>query len=67
MSTITIQIEDSNLKLITELVKKLGGKVLNKETKVPNEETIEAIKEARAGKGTLVRNKKELDTFLLKI
>lgn len=64
---ITIHIKETHpmAKALIDYLSKLSFVSVEKKEKIPNNETLAAIKEAKSGKKlTRVRNKKELKTFL---
>lgn len=60
MRAITLEIPDEEINLFNELSKKLNWKVVA-EDKMPNKETIKAMKDLKEGKGIKVKN---IDEFL---
>lgn len=67
MTTLTIHIPDSKADFIKKLLKELDVKVesvesveTKKESRVPNKETIKAMKELKAGKGKVFDTAKDL-------
>ncbi len=70
MTTLTIHIPDSKADFIKKLLKELDVKIesvesvesakTKKENRVPNKETIKAMKELKAGKGKVFDTAKDL-------
>lgn len=59
MKTITVQLPEEETKLFKLLLKKLNGKIVS-QSRTPNKETIEAMRELKDGKGVKFRSVEEL-------
>lgn len=59
MKTITVQIPDEETKLFKLLLKKFNAKIISQSSK-PNNDTIEAMQELKAGKGVKFSSVDEL-------
>ena len=61
MQTLEIQVPDNKTRIIKELLEELGVTVKFKKAELtPNEDTIEAMQEFKAGKGVKFKNVDEL-------
>lgn len=58
MATLIVEVDDSKLKMVKDVLKALGIRVnqTTKSEKIPNQATVEAIKDARNGKVTRIKN-----------
>ncbi|AYL96565.1 hypothetical protein HYN43_015215 [Mucilaginibacter celer] len=61
MQTLEITVPVDKTRLVKSLLKELGVTIkIKKESKIPNEETIAAMNELKAGKGKRFKNVDEL-------
>ena len=59
MITLTIELPEEETSIFKEFLSKINGKIIS-EDRVPNKETIKAIKELKSGKGVRVGSVDEL-------
>lgn len=61
MQTLEIKVPDSKAHIVKDFLKELGVTVkVKKENKIPNAETVAAMDELKAGKGTKFNSVEEL-------
>lgn len=59
MITLTIELPEEKTSILKEFLSKINGKIIS-EDRVPNKETIKAMKELKNGKGVRVGSVDEL-------